>query len=98
MPGRLEGSHNCPLPGMVALPSTFFVNSCLCQTPPSLDCERSCYLVEKLQTKKRNVKDLEKLGSPILFLEVCEDVEGPSEKADTGENVSWEAEAATPHF
>lgn len=41
---------------------------------------------------------LEKLGSPILILEVCEDVEGPSEEADSGENVSWETEAATPHF
>ena len=30
------------------------------------------------------MKDLDKLGSHILFVEVCEDAEGPSEEADTG--------------
>lgn len=58
------------------------VNPYLLPIPPSLDYERSCYLVGKLQTKKINMKDLEELGSPILFLEVCEDIEVPSEKAN----------------
>lgn len=67
---------------MVALPLTPLVNPCLLQIPPSL--ERSCYLVRKLQVKKENKKDLEKLGSHVLFLEICEDAEGPSEAADNG--------------
>lgn len=67
---------------MVALPSTPLVNSHLLQIPPSL--EKSCCFVRKLQIKKGNKKDLEKLGSHVLFLEICEDAEEPSEEADNG--------------
>lgn len=44
------------------------------------------------------MKVREKLGLPILFLEVCENIEGPSEEADTGDNVRWETEATASHF
>ena len=35
------------------------------------------------------MKDLEKLGSHTLFVEVCEDAEGSSKEADAGGNINW---------
>lgn len=35
------------------------------------------------------MKDLEKLGSHTVFVEVCDYAKGPSEEAVAGDNISW---------
>lgn len=74
------------LPIMAALPSSLLVNPSLLQSPASLDCERTCYLVGKLQIKRWTMEDGEKLGPRILFVEVCK--EGSSEEGGTRDNIS----------